>query len=100
MGQVVWWVSHSSMQAWWNSCLQAGSLRSISSLSYSPRHTLQVSPLHVQSCLDSHPLPPPPFCCMKNSLALSARYLIPSKASAAYVGSSVTSSVVLCPEVM
>ena len=57
MGQVVWWVSHSSMQAWWNSCLQAGSLRSISSLSYSARHTLQVSPLHVQPCLVSHPLP-------------------------------------------
>ena len=61
MGQVVWWVSHSSMQAWWNSCLQAGSLLSISSLSYSPRHTLQVSPLHVQPCLVSHPLPCPPF---------------------------------------
>ena len=65
MGQVVWWVSHWSMQAWWNSCLQAGSLLSISSISYSPRHTLQVSPLQVQACQVLHPLPLPPICCMK-----------------------------------
>ena len=45
MGQVVWLLSHSSMQDWWNSCLQVGSRRSISSISYSPRHTLHVSPL-------------------------------------------------------
>ncbi len=45
MGQVVWLASHSSMQDRWNSCLQAGSRRSISSISYSPRHTLHVSPL-------------------------------------------------------
>ena len=45
MGQVVWLVSHSSMHDWWNSCLQVGSRRSISSISYSPRHTLHVSPL-------------------------------------------------------
>ena len=99
MGQVVWWVSHSSMQAWWNSCLQAGSLRSISSLSYSPRHTLQVSPLHAHSCLISHPLPLPPFCCTKKFLVLPARCLKPFKDLAAYVDSSVTSSVVPCSEV-
>ena len=96
MGQVVWWVSHSSMQAWWNSCLQAGSLLSISSISYSPRHTLQVSPLQVQSCLASRPLPFPPFCYMRNLLGLPARCLVPSKVSAASMGSSVTSSVIHC----
>ena len=49
IGQVVWLVSHSSMHDMWNSCLQAGSRRSISSISYSPRHTLHVSPLQHAS---------------------------------------------------
>ena len=45
MGQVVWLASHTSLEARWNGSLEAGSRRSISSISYSPRHTLHVSPL-------------------------------------------------------